>query len=132
MLADTIWIFLFVCSLLIIGDNSEIKEKKKNLKKKCRQTKKRITLNNCFSTIFIFFLSHCKYFVRFYLLSCKERSVEQKGAGSIKSNEKRRESLHCHCLYRLVRSACIIGYASSTVLTCAVVISVDLPTVFAV
>lgn len=37
-----------------------------------------------------------------------------------------------HPLYPILRSACIIGYASSTVLTCAVVISVDLPTVFAV
>ena len=37
-----------------------------------------------------------------------------------------------HPLYLIVRSACIIGYASSTVLPCAVVISVDLPTVFAV
>lgn len=37
-----------------------------------------------------------------------------------------------HPLYPIVRAACIIGYASSTVLTCAVVISVDLPPVFAV
>lgn len=38
----------------------------------------------------------------------------------------------CHPLYPIVRSACKIGDASSTVLTCAVVISVDLPTVFAI
>lgn len=39
---------------------------------------------------------------------------------------------HVHPLYPVVRSACIISYASATVLTCAVVISVDLSTVFAV
>lgn len=37
-----------------------------------------------------------------------------------------------HLCYPIVRSACIVDYASSTVLTCAVVTSVDLPTLFTV
>lgn len=87
---------MFVCLLLIIGDNSlrykskknkkkTYERKKKNIKKRNadKQKKKRKTLNNCFSTISFFFSLIVNIFVRF-LPSCKERSVEQKGAGSIK------------------------------------------------
>lgn len=63
--------------------------KKKNIQKKEMQTnkkkKEKKTLNNCFSTISFFFSLIVNIFVRF-LPSCKERSVEQKGAGSIMRN----------------------------------------------
>lgn len=93
MLADMIGFFLFVCLLLIIGDSSlsyKSKRTKKNMKgrktsKKEMQTnkKEKKILNNCFSTILIFF-SLIVNILSDFLPSCKERSVEQKGAGSIK------------------------------------------------
>lgn len=91
---DWIYYFFFVCVclLLIIEDTSlswkrtkRMKglKKKKILKKekKCRQKEKK-----CFSTTFFSFLSLIvNIFVRFFFfLNCKERSVEQKRAGSIK------------------------------------------------
>lgn len=93
MLADMIGFFLFVCLLLIIGDSSlsykskrtkKKHERKKNVKKRNadKQKRKKI-LNNCFSTILIFF-SLIVNILSDFLPSCKERSVEQKGAGSIK------------------------------------------------
>lgn len=73
------WIFLFVCLLLIIGDNSlrykskkrtkkkHMKGRKKHPKKKCRQTKKeKKNTKQLFLHNFIFVLSHCKYFCQIF------------------------------------------------------------------
>lgn len=76
------WIFLFVCLLLIIGDDSLRYKSKKNKKKNQQHTKRKKKYtkkkemqtnnnnkkkrNNCFSTI-SFFLSHCKYFCQIFV-----------------------------------------------------------------